>query len=399
MQQLFQSFEPDRDPYPSDEVEELEPEFSSEKFNALLLDEARLALDANDSLSSSLREGGTPPAKKNVELAESARKPTESAESEEQVKISKSTRRKDDITDEVVDSEKSENPVGARTGTKPLVKRKNEPEDKLLPLKLPSQVKEMDMWFTPPEFVEFIRPLYQRGWQMGFRKILSIDVVSHILTDRVFTFQTWKEAMEFVFRVNDIAKKDFHDPHSVNIQYKGKVVQVTMTLVTHSGRRGKWVRRDNEPLKAPGVTRQDLRLAMRIERLYTDKFGGGAPSVLPPVYRQPPIHIIHKLLNLPPRKLQHYCTACGERHSHEECTASDTGDAKRFLPWCPKCQQRHAPMAVCPKRRDMYVSAPRSPCPNCGGAHWLEDCRKPQLPHDEAQALMLPLTPEMILEE
>ncbi|KAG6891572.1 hypothetical protein C0992_003599 [Termitomyces sp. T32_za158] len=179
--------------------------------------------------------------------------------------------------------------------------------------------------------------------------------------------------------------------------------RISVTLTTHTAMRCNWAA---APLRAPGVTARDIRLAVLLERLYTSHFGGGVPRTLPPLTTQPPLPVVHKLLNVPARKLPHYCSACGTRHAPDgQCAAQDgkpppTIMSRRLLPVCGKCHRAHAPMAMCPKTRDVFVDMPpQTGCPNCGGHHWLQDCRKPQIPPEEAKAMMLPLKTTMPLEE
>ncbi|KAG6865487.1 hypothetical protein C0991_002199 [Blastosporella zonata] len=247
-------------------------------------------------------------------------------------------------------------------------------------------------WFTSQQFIDHILPLYQYGWHLGFQKMLQSDAVTNVLGDRNFTFEDWNQGMAFINGVDVICREEDHHPIEMSIILKNRIVTVTLALRTHSAIRPEWIKRDERPLRISGVTMRDIRVAILIEDLYKSKFGGGAPSVLPPRHRQPLIPAIHKLLNLAPRKLHEYCTACGGHHGSEQCDHVKNLK-KQLLPHCSKCGQRHAMMSLCPKTRKRgKVLMPATPCPNCGKMHWLEDCRKPQLPPGEAEALMIPLS-------
>ncbi|KAG5731351.1 hypothetical protein E4T56_gene9129, partial [Termitomyces sp. T112] len=73
--------------------------------------------------------------------------------------------------------------------------RDNVHKHRLLHLEVPQFTDEVPAWFEANDFERFIVPLYQRGWQLQFEKNLSVDIVSLVLKDRVFTFRSWKQAM------------------------------------------------------------------------------------------------------------------------------------------------------------------------------------------------------------
>ncbi|KNZ80214.1 hypothetical protein J132_06640 [Termitomyces sp. J132] len=83
--------------------------------------------------------------------------------------------------------------------------RDNVHKHRLLHLEVPQFTDEVPAWFEANDFERFIVPLYQRGWQLQFEKNLSVDIVSLVLKDRVFTFRSWKQAMVFTEFATDIA--------------------------------------------------------------------------------------------------------------------------------------------------------------------------------------------------
>ncbi|KAG6919373.1 hypothetical protein DXG01_006922 [Tephrocybe rancida] len=264
-------------------------------------------------------------------------------------------------------------------------------QGKLLELIVPPRLKRYpNPWFSGEDFRSYLLPLYQRGWELSFQKNLSANVVTHVLSGRTFIFNGWDLGISFFNAVNALFQEEHHHPIDIRISTSGHTTQVNMSFTTHAAFRSAWVKPEEVPVKAAGVTVRDFRIATLIEQLYSDTFGGDVSKLLPPAHRQPILEATHKLLNLPLRKLHLYCTACGGRHAIDECHVNSSR-VKSLLPLCKNCNHHHAPMSMCPVYRKKKVDKPTSPCPNCQGDHWLEDCRKPQLPAGEAENMMIPL--------
>jgi hypothetical protein len=194
----------------------------------------------------------------------------------------------------------------------------------------------------------------------------------------------------------------------------GRTPSVALITQTDSAIRPAWSQAQTRRLG--GITRRDLRLAVLVETLYTDKYeeGEGMRSVRPldhqpnwdrlirrlqgtsldrpaleELNRRQPFNVVchacsgpHTLSKClvrhkypPPNP----CGLCGENHWMKDCPKALRGEYQ-----CTICSMNH-PTEVCPQNK------PLAPCPNCGGDHWLADCRAPQLSEEAAQQMILSL--------
>jgi len=158
--------------------------------------------------------------------------------------------------------------------------------------------------------------------------------------------------------------------------------------LTHSALRPDWIGASPSGLKLLGVTRRDLRLAVLIDQLYADKYEKHEPRLPIGPGSQLDLDTLIKFFSFPPESLRDKCAMCGDNHPVLRCWKSPTMASNlSYLPFCKRCKKRHAPMSKCP--RGARQVKPQDPCPSCGGAHWLEDCREAQLPASEAERMQL----------
>ncbi|KAF5386152.1 hypothetical protein D9615_002599 [Tricholomella constricta] len=292
------------------------------------------------------------------------------------------------------------------------------PDDlRMFPLKMPPPVKKWPTpWFAKDDVDTYLWPLFSRGWGLAFRHNIrggaDASAVTSILNVkyRVASFDT---GIAFIQGIAEIAKAEKHHPVHLSLTYDESPT-LTLRTLTHSASRPPWVLAPPTTAIIPGVTHRDLRLAALIDNLYSAQYTPSPASLrwLPDARSRPTLSIISKFFSLPPKQLASHCSLCGGRHSALRCPnaslhtvpyyqtqtpsqgqnqkQSPTHETHVFkgLPYCRRCRTHHAPMSRCPSQQKS--TPPPSPCPNCGGLHWLQDCRQPQIPASEAEAFKLP---------
>lgn len=127
------------------------------------------------------------------------------------------------------------------------------------------------------DIATYIQPLISHHWKIshvspgvGEHEILSLD--------RRYNFKSFNDVMDFVQRVADISRAEKHHARIV-VEYS----TVDICLHTHTA----CCRRDGEGKaefkKVPGLTRRDIRFALKVEELHEKfkKLGRAIHFVLP----------------------------------------------------------------------------------------------------------------------
>jgi hypothetical protein len=196
---------------------------------------------------------------------------------------------------------------------------------------------------------------------------------------------------------------------------------VSVQVQTDSAKRPMW----DQPLKRKiaGITLRDLRFAILVETLYSERYGQDQDDkrLIRPLEHRPHWRKLLRILRknslerapspsssappTPSPEAAAHNTGSSpiprSSHSASPSSSPSLGDSKlesasqpknktkskasRNVPLvCTKCGMNH-PTEICP------LNEPFAPCPNCGGHHWLVDCREPQADPESAMELALPL--------
>lgn len=265
-------------------------------------------------------------------------------------------------------------------------------DNTLPPLQLPPRVKGYPTpWFDKEDFETYLRPLYLRGWGLTLqhhKRRPSISAITSVLAAE-FPLADFDAAMAFLAEIGRLANSEKHHPVTLNLLFD-KPPTVTVQMFTHSALRPDWIGASPSKLKIPGVTRRDLRMAVLIDQLYADKYEGHEARLTMGPSNQLDLNTIIQFFTIPWENLEKWCPLCGAKHLVLKCRKSPTRAPKlSHQPYCMRCKERHGPMDRCPRREKLAASL--GPCPNCGGAHLLDDCREAQLSSSEAETRQLPL--------
>ncbi|KAG0700827.1 hypothetical protein DFH29DRAFT_929875 [Suillus ampliporus] len=133
---------------------------------------------------------------------------------------------------------------------------------------------------SPEDVTTYIQPLISRQWKVNrVSKGLGEDEVLSL--NRRYEFKGFNDVMDFVQGVADISREEKHHARIV-IEYS------TVVIFTHTHSAYTFHRLANgkhESKKVPGLTRRDIRFAIRIEELHeTFKARGRALQVLPTTF-------------------------------------------------------------------------------------------------------------------
>ncbi|GLB37014.1 hypothetical protein LshimejAT787_0400650 [Lyophyllum shimeji] len=265
--------------------------------------------------------------------------------------------------------------------------------EQLPPLELPPYIRGYPTpWFDKEDFETYVKPLYSRGWGLTLKlhqRGKSESAINSFLTAK-FPFASFDAAIAFLTDINHLAHSEKHHPVALNLEFN-KPTTVTVKALTHTAVRPDWIGASPPKHEIPGVTHRDLRLAVLIDQLYAEKYQGRQVRLSMGPRNQLDLDTILEFFTMPSESLKKkWCALCGGRHPVLKYPTSPTMAPKpSYLPYCKRCKRRHAPMSRCPA--DRKPIEPKKPCPSCGGAHWLEDCREPQLPPSAAERMQLPI--------
>ncbi|KAJ3561101.1 hypothetical protein NP233_g10404 [Leucocoprinus birnbaumii] len=143
---------------------------------------------------------------------------------------------------------------------------------------LPPPVKGWPtFWIHAKDADTYLYPLYSRGWGVRFlpRKYYKPHndrYVAHLTTD--FTLCNYNCASQFLSDITSICQEEKHHLSSFSLlNAAGQRPVLTVFIQTHTAMRPRWNEEDpsaDPPLsrRVPGITRRDMRLALRIEKLY-----------------------------------------------------------------------------------------------------------------------------------
>jgi pterin-4a-carbinolamine dehydratase len=109
----------------------------------------------------------------------------------------------------------------------------------------------------------YIQPLVSHQWKVGhIRSGISEDEVLSL--DRHYKFKGFNDVMDFVQGVADISRAEKHHAR-ITIEYN----TVDISSHTHSAYTFHHVGKGKtEPRKVPGLTRRDIRFAIKVEELH-----------------------------------------------------------------------------------------------------------------------------------
>ncbi|KAI0088135.1 hypothetical protein BDY19DRAFT_994539 [Irpex rosettiformis] len=130
-------------------------------------------------------------------------------------------------------------------------------------------------WITNEEAEQYLDPLFSRQWSVARYKPPETKIKVHYqLLSKLFVFQRERDASEFSMGVTQIVNKMAHHPTIHKLRGR----QVIFRILTHDA----YVRPDEGSpyVVAPGLTMHDIRVAMRIEKLW-DKFWQKGRARLP----------------------------------------------------------------------------------------------------------------------
>ncbi|KAL0956645.1 hypothetical protein HGRIS_002778 [Hohenbuehelia grisea] len=311
-------------------------------------------------------------------------------------------------------------------------------------------------WITKAEFNNYLYPLYHHAWGVHFVIIdrpsqsgspPEVDAPSSAdnkpaPNERVS--QLWKSypfcdfdaASSFVVDATKLMKQEKHHA-SIHLGDQGQNT-VAFHMHTHSARAPPHLPRQH--LDAPGITCRDLRLAVLLDRQYTNHYqnDGRAPQESPPVQdlkfrpawyeyalrlrrimngisgahiasvsegeKQKGTHQLskrkrmgrnqcracgeaHHVMNCPDRHTippPQPCFSCNGNHWRCDCPVSNKQARRPTSLRAPKPNPEKRAEDACSicgaNHRDVDCTryqAPPEPCPNCGGNHWRSDCQGP----------------------
>ncbi|KAF8659694.1 hypothetical protein AX16_001797 [Volvariella volvacea WC 439] len=265
-------------------------------------------------------------------------------------------------------------------------------------------------WITESEFEQYLRPLYDLGWGVEFRRRMpekgKPSSSQHVIAGRVvteFTFPDYLTAVGFLNEVVGIATKEDHHPNITIANRRHPIIRISSQ--TDSAYRPVWENEFPQPprteRKHPGITRRDLRLAALIDAHYAAKYLESTPvnvetakdSTVTEATAATTTNTFHrgKLRNRSQRPrydslVKFFKMYTRHSTSSPETTAptpteiaADTDLNKptkrtRIAPnynlKCPACNGPHA-LGRCDMR---FTVNPPNPCKLCGGSHWIIDC-------------------------
>ncbi|KAJ8597448.1 hypothetical protein M405DRAFT_755783 [Rhizopogon salebrosus TDB-379] len=131
---------------------------------------------------------------------------------------------------------------------------------------------------SPEDITTYLQPLISRLWRVG-RVRKGVDEDEVLSLNRHYNFKNFNEVMDFVKGIAEISREEKH--HARILFEYSHVVIFTHTHSAYTFHRlpnGKY-----ESRKVPGLTRRDIRFAMKIEELHEKlKTQGHALESAPP---------------------------------------------------------------------------------------------------------------------
>ncbi|KAI0684941.1 hypothetical protein BC835DRAFT_1523662 [Cytidiella melzeri] len=132
----------------------------------------------------------------------------------------------------------------------------------------------LTQWVSDGEVRQYLHPLYSRQWKIAkYLPPESTKRIHYQLLSKFFVFRTEKDAMEFSMGITEIVNKMAHHPTIFKLREK----TIIFRILTHDA----YVELDeNGPIVVPGVTMHDIRVAMRLEKLW-EKYWAQGKAKLP----------------------------------------------------------------------------------------------------------------------
>jgi pterin-4a-carbinolamine dehydratase len=219
---------------------------------------------------------------------------------------------------------------------------------------LPEQSSEYPTpHITDEDLKTYVEPLYSLYWGIILPAKYNSGSSTVAQLGRVFKFNDFATAVDFIQDVAAIARSENHHP---TLKVEGG--RVSFATLTHYGR---------APLTSaanlmgrnivPSLTIRDIRLAILAETLFRDSYVANKRGKNPVGARAPK--------SQRPSSLEEI-EALKQRFRNVKAASS----TQSRPPKCPCCKGSHF-LRSCPDRKS---TKPRTNCRLCGQLHWIVDC-------------------------
>ncbi|KIM75944.1 hypothetical protein PILCRDRAFT_659628 [Piloderma croceum F 1598] len=229
---------------------------------------------------------------------------------------------------------------------------------------LPMDIEVHARHITLEHMEQYIQPLYTRRWGIGVSRVKysrGDSKISRLLPQlsKGFSFVHYATVLKFASEIMSIASEE---KHQAQVVINDNVVHVNTRTIQA------WPRLTVPAADSikPAVTLRDIRLAILVERNFTESYepdGSGSSVYIGKTQPSTPraigetvmanIRHFRSMTKRPKRRFRgRECTICGRNGHH---------------------------MVNCPRR---FITEPHKPCPLCNGMHWKINCPSllPQAP-------------------